>query len=146
MRINQVVNELTTRLELGGKPFDENNPCTLCFDGKYSVSLQADTQDQSLLLSGLVGPTPRSEEELRELLQASCLGANTGGCAFGLAPDTGELLLWKRLPDELPDSAALEQALLGFLAQLNHWQQQTETAPTGRSSVAGLAEWNMLRV
>ncbi|GHU25964.1 hypothetical protein AGMMS50256_01880 [Betaproteobacteria bacterium] len=146
MRINDVVNELAARLGLGGKPFDENNPCTLCFDGKYSVSLQADTQDQSLLLSGLVGPAPRSEEELRELLKSSCLGARTGGCAFGLAPDSGELLLWKRLPDELPDSAALEQALLGFLAQLSHWQQQTGTAPAGGSSAAGFAEGNMLRI
>jgi hypothetical protein len=146
MQINQVVNELATRLGLGGKPFDENNPCTLCFDGKYSVSLQADTQDRSLLLSGLVGPAPRTEAELRDLLQASCLGARTGGCAFGLAPDTGELLLWKRLPDELPDSAALEQALLDFLAQLSHYQQQAGTASASENSAAGAAEWNMLRI
>jgi hypothetical protein len=146
MQINQVVNELTARLGLESKPFDENNPCTLCFDGKYSVSLQADTQDHALLLSGRVGPAPRTETELRDLLQASCLGGRTGGCAFGLSPDTGELLLWKRLPDEMPDSAALEQALLDFLAQLCHYQQQAETAPTGIGSSAYVAEENMLRI
>lgn len=135
MTARELLHELGLRMGLGAIDFDEHTPCTLCFDGKYVVTLHHDPDDRALLLSAPVGGGEPRPEELRDLLTASCLGARTGGAAFGLSPETGELLLWKRHDDNLPDCAALETALNAFLAQLAHVQDSH--AARGTTLAAG---------
>ncbi|WP_051384443.1 type III secretion system chaperone [Nitratidesulfovibrio termitidis] len=129
MTIQELLHELGTRMGTGPLTLDGQTPCTLCFDGKYVVTLYHDPDDHALLAAAPVGTVGAGfghlrEDDLRALLTDACLGARTGGAAFGLSPETGELLLWKRWNDEFPDYPALETALNGFLAQLDHWQTQ----------------------
>ncbi|MDR3077132.1 MAG: type III secretion system chaperone [Planctomycetota bacterium] len=128
--LSPLLDELAHRLGLGALSLDAANPLSLCFDGKYVVTLNHDPDDRTLILSGAAGPAEAGPETLRNLLQESCLGARTGGAAFGLSPETGELLLWKRLGDEFPDYSAFEAELNNFLAQLAHWRSRlAEVAP-----------------
>jgi hypothetical protein len=131
--ISNLVEELSNRLGLGAIEFGEANPLSLCFDGKFLVTLNHDANDHALILSATLSFDAPREEELRALLTSSCLGARTDGAAFGISPDTGELLLWKRWNDEFPDCSALEAALNRFLAQVEYWQQQSSAqAPSLR--------------
>jgi hypothetical protein len=146
-----LVNAFAEKLGLGAIGFDADHPCTLCFDGKYVLTLQYDADDRALLVSGMVGPANAAPELLRALLSDSCLGARTGGAAFGLSPDTRELLLWKRWNDEFADQTALEAAIGQFLAQFIHWRTQiaewspSPAMPAPRSTTSSPAENPMLR-
>ena len=119
-----LIKAFAEQIGLGAVEFDAESPCTLCFDGKYVLTLQHDPDDHSLLISGIVGSADAAPDLLRFLLADSCLGARTGGAAFGLSPDTRELMLWKRWNDEFADGAALEAAIRQFLAQFCHWRTQ----------------------
>lgn len=163
MTIQELLHELGTRMGTGPLTLDGQTPCTLCFDGKYVVTLYHDPDDQALLAAAPVGIgfDHLREDDLRALLTDACLGVRTGGAAFGLSPETGELLLWKRWNNEFPDYSALEAALNGFLAQLDYWQahcpartdatlrpvpSMTPSVTLEETSVSAAYSGNMLRV
>ncbi|MDR2392166.1 MAG: type III secretion system chaperone [Planctomycetota bacterium] len=138
-----LVTEFAGKMGFGGEAFSADSPLALCFDGKYVVSFQYDPDDHALILAGGVGTAEAGEAAAPFLLTESCLGANTGGAAFGLSPETGEAFMWKRWSDEFPDLAALEAAISQFLGQLEHWQgrlaewrPQEDARPAGRDPAA----------
>jgi hypothetical protein len=144
--LSSLLDDLSSRLGLGELTLDATNPLSLCFDGKQLVTLNHDSDDRALLLSGVVaGAADVREETLRSVLQASCLGSRTGGGAFGLSPETGELLLWKRWNDEFPDYSAFEAALNQFLAQLEYWRNRL-TEGAAEYAMAGATPEEMLPV
>ncbi len=58
------------------------------------------------------------------LLDASLLGAQTGGAAFAVSRALGKVILWKRHDDAFDDVSALEQAINTFLAAVITWKER----------------------
>jgi hypothetical protein len=147
--ISNLIEELSDRLGLGPLTFGETNPLSLCFDGKFLVTLYHDVNDRALIVSAALAAAAPGERELRALLTSSCLGARTDGSAFAISPETGELVLWKRWNDEFPDYSALEAALNRFLAQVEYWRQQSaqilppalEASSSAISSSQAFGQW-----
>ena len=119
--------ELGTRTGLGNVAFDKDGLCLLRFDDRYDVALTYDREAGSLFLSGTagaVGPEVTGAA-LLGLLSYSCMGANTGGAALGLAEDASTLVLWKRHDAEaFVDYAAFEAAINSFLGHLAYFQER----------------------
>jgi hypothetical protein len=70
----------------------------------------------------VVGGAERLDREgLLSLLEASLLGAGTGGAAFGLHRAAGEVVLWKRY-GEFSGRADLERAIGEFLGVVLEWK------------------------
>lgn len=110
--------------------------CTLRFDDAHEVTFEQD--GDALLLHGVVGDDSRLADpvNLRLLLAASCLGAETDGGALSLWPRTGDVVLWKRY-DAFTDYPAFERAVNAFLAQVIHWKGRLDALPAVASGGAG---------
>lgn len=103
--------------------------CTLCFDGEHDVTFEQD--GDALILHGPVddGACLSNPENLRTLLSASFLGAETDGGALSVWGRTGEIVLWKRF-DAFADYPAFESAVNAFLAQIIHWKGRLAALPS----------------
>lgn len=135
-----LLRELAARTGLENFPAGE--PVTLRFNGEYIVTIHYDEEAKAIVLSSpLLVDEPGGESRLcATLMAASNLGAQTRGAAFGLDPDTGEVYLWRYLPDFLPDYCEFERALEGFVGQVAHWRNVVlQNAATGRQSAAASA-------
>ena len=71
--------------------------CTLRFDGEHDVTIERD--GNAVILHGIAGDGGclSNPDNLRILLTASFLGAETDGGALSVWERTGEIVLWKRL-------------------------------------------------
>lgn len=127
MDVTAVLAELGRQTGLGQLGLDAEKRCTLCFDGVHNITFEHDAEDHALLVYGIVGSSAglRSVGDYKALLEASLLGAQTGGAAFGLHAATEELVLWKRLGDEFADYTVFAAALNDFLAQFANWKKKS---------------------
>ena len=115
---------------LGSLELDASGECALLFDGEHEVNFTRDEEDRSVLLYSEVGDASRLDKAAcLALLQASLLGAQSGGGALAVHPALDTVVLWKRHDDAFPDLLALEQAVNAFLAQAVHWKARLATAP-----------------
>lgn len=133
-----LLSELGTRTGLGDIEFDKDGLCLLRFDDHYDVALTRDREAGALYLSGPAGSIGPGVEAsaLLGLLSHSCLGANTGGAALGLAEDGATLVLWKRHDaGAFADYAAFEAAINQFLGHLADLEERLPNllAPTDDS-------------
>lgn len=110
--------------------------CTLRFDGEHYVTFEAD--EDALVLHGPVGDglCLSNPDNLRLLLTASFLGAETDGGALSVWQRTGEIVLWKRF-DAFVDYPAFESAVNAFLAQIIHWKGRLKALPSVSSAASG---------
>ena len=94
--------------------------CTLRFDGEHDVTIERD--GNAVILHGIAGDGGclSNPDNLRILLTASFLGAETDG---------GEIVLWKRF-DAFTDYPDFEAAINAFLAQLIHWKARIDALPS----------------
>lgn len=83
------------------------------------------------ILHGTVGDGAclSNPDNLRILLSASFLGAETDGGALSVWDRTGEIVLWKRF-DAFEDYPAFEAAINAFLAQIIHWKARIDALPS----------------
>jgi hypothetical protein len=128
MLFEDTLAELGRATGLGDLALDENESCSLLFDGELELTFVRDREDDAVFLYGLAGNsmTLRDAETCRSLLAASLLGAETGGAAFALRGNS--VILWKRYSG-FEDYFALEKALNGFLAQLAQWRKRLDGLP-----------------
>ena len=91
--------------------------CTLRFDGEHDVTIERD------------GNAVILHDNLRILLTASFLGAETDGGALSVWERTGEIVLWKRF-DAFTDYPDFEAAINAFLAQLIRWKARIDALPS----------------
>lgn len=84
----------------------------------------------AVILHGIAGTgAPVHPDNLRILLTASFLGAETDGGALSVWERTGEIVLWKRF-DAFTDYPDFEAAINAFLAQLIHWKARIDALPS----------------
>ncbi|SSW67216.1 type III secretion system chaperone [Achromobacter veterisilvae] len=78
----------------------ENEHCVLLPQPGQAVVLAWDAAEEELLLLAPVGAEPieLDGEAAVELLGDAYLGQNLAGAAAGIDPQTGGLVLWRRLP------------------------------------------------
>ena len=85
----------------------------------------------AVILHGIAGDGGclSNPDNLRILLTASFLGAETDGGALSVWERTGEIVLWKRF-DAFTDYPDFEAAINAFLAQLIHWKARIDVLPS----------------
>ena len=140
--IHSLMLELGKRTGIGDLEFPRDHSLLLQFDNDCQVAFEHDSEDGALLVSGLLGSADpyRNADDYRSLLEASCLGSQTGGGSIALAREANELLLWKRFNDTFPDYAAFETAVNGFIAHLKEWREIIEKGPAANAASSDGAE------
>lgn len=125
MELSTLLEELGTSTGLDGLAFDADGQCSLLFDGEHEVTFVRDPEDRSLILYCELGKLPAQADGLcLRLMQASLLGAETGGAALSVHGAQNTVVLWKRHDENFEDLTALKQALNAFLAQVIHWKER----------------------
>ena len=120
MELINAINEWAAAIGMRQVEADETGGFTLLFDGVHEVSFTPD--GDSTLFHSEVGEADRLDREgALSLLEASLLGAGTGGAAFGVHRDLGTVVLWKRF-GEFQSRADLETAIGEFLGQVVVWK------------------------
>lgn len=120
MDLIHAMNELAAAIGMRPVEADETGGFTLLFDGVQEVSFAPDG-DGTVFHAAVGGAADLDREGLLSLLEASLLGAGTGGAAFGLHRAAGELVLWKRY-GEFAGRADLETAIGEFLGLVLEWK------------------------
>ena len=149
MELAALLAELGNALGIDDLGLDADGQCALLFDGEHTITFTPDSEDHSLILHSEVGKlSPQDDALCRTLLEASLLGAQTGGAAFAIHPELDAIILWKRHDAQFADMNSLQQALQAFLAQIIHWKQRLarqEPAPSsGSTTDAGLPSFGLM--
>lgn len=122
MDLIHAMNELAAGIGMKPVEADETGGFTLLFDGVQEISFAPD--GNNVVFHAPVGEAAHLDREgLLSLLEASLLGAGTGGAAFGLHRAAGELVLWKRY-GEFSGRADLEAAIGKFLGLVLEWKRR----------------------
>ena len=116
MELIHAINEWAAAIGMRQVESDETGGFTLLFDGAHEVSFAPD--GDGTVFHAEVGDVERLDREgALSLLEASLLGAGTGGAAFGVHRELGAVVLWKRF-GEFSSRADLETAIGEFLGQV----------------------------
>lgn len=148
MELIHAMNELAAGIGMRPVEADETGGFTLLFDGVQEISFAPD--GNKAVFHAPVGEAARLDREgLLSLLEASLLGAETGGAAFGLHRATGEVVLWKRY-GEFSGRADLEAAIGQFLGLALEWKRRLEEGeavpPPAEASFASAFDGSFLQV
>lgn len=129
MKLIYAMNELAAAIGMRPVEADETGGFTLLFDDRHEVSFAPD--GDGTVFHAEVGDVEQLDRERAlSLLEASLLGAGTGGAAFGVHREFGTVVLWKRF-GEFSSRADLETAIGEFLGQVVAWK--------GKLSAGGLS-------
>lgn len=120
MDLIHAMNELAAAIGMRPVEPEESGGFTLLFDGEHEVAFAPDG-DGTVFHAAVGEAADLDREGLLSLLEASLLGAGTGGAAFGLHRAVGELVLWKRY-GEFAGRADLETAIGEFLGLVLEWK------------------------
>ena len=143
--------EWTTTLERFGSSIDIDHlapdvdgSCALLFDSRDEVTFTHDKEDHALFMYCEIGDASGlSKDACLALLEASLLGAETGGAALSIHKALGRVVLWKRFDDN---------AVNAFLAQVSVWKKKlaelcsapgVEETPSGGSSLDTMSNFGM---
>ena len=139
MEFATLLQELGTDIGIANLSLDTDGQCALLFDGEYEVTFTPDREDHSLLMHCEVGRlSAQDSDTCRKLMQASLLGAETGGSALSVHCGLDKIILWKRYDEDFVDLAALEQAINAFLAQVIHWKERLAIQGTSDVTPSGM--------
>lgn len=139
MEFATLLQELGTDIGIANLSLDTDGQCALLFDGEHEVTFTPDREDHSLLMHCEVGRlSAQDSDTCRKLMQASLLGAETGGSALSVHCGLDKIILWKRYDEDFVDLAALEQAINAFLAQVIHWKERLAIQGTSDVTPSGM--------
>lgn len=134
MNIEDVLKELGAQMGLPGLKLDDNKVCRLIFDKKFTVDIEA---SQDLKTVHLYSPVciipPEGRENFYEgLLEANLFGRGTGGAAFGVDLEMGEVLLSRTLQMEKIDYQDFVNILESFVNHIEAWTDKIEKGEVGK--------------
>lgn len=147
MQFTQAISQLGQKIGIGDLALDDQNTCSLLFDESIEVQFTADGDDRSVIFSCILGRASdlaADPARARALLEASLLGARTGGAAFSISPEDDSLVMWKRHDDSFIDEQDLEKKVNAFLEDCIIWKekaaslQDDDGAPQPSGSLEGL--------
>lgn len=129
MHIENVLKELGNKMGLPNLKLDENKVCRLIFDKKFTIDIEA-SEDLKIvhLYSAICIIPPENQLKLYEsLLEANLFGRGTGGSAFGVDLEMGEILLSRSLEMEKTDYQDFETILEAFVNHVEAWTEKIDT-------------------
>lgn len=138
MNIEDVLKELGAQMGLPGLKLDDNKVCRLIFDKKFTVDIEASEDLKTVhLYSAICVIPPEGKESFYEgLLEANLFGRGTGGAAFGIDIELGEVLLSRTLQMEKIDYQDFVNILEGFVNHVEAWTDKVEKGDVGRGKHA----------
>ena len=102
--------------------FNDNGLCRLRFDGRFIVDMEVTDDETAIYLYSCIGQLPaveRGRELMIRMMQAHCLGRESGRTVFGL--DGDDVLAFSRVELAGADVNTLYNALENFLDILAVW-------------------------
>nr|WP_301291001.1 type III secretion system chaperone [Robbsia andropogonis] len=94
-----------------------------------------DGHDQVMLTASLGRPHPERDADVdKRLLEANHLGLGTSGCTLGRDSAQGNVSIYARLPLDLLDADALQNALDAFHAIASDWYGNIHRDPDTRNT------------
>lgn len=102
--------------------FNDNGLCRLRFDGRFIVDMEVTDDETAIYLYSCIGQLPAAErgrELMIRMMQAHCLGRESGRTVFGL--DGDDVLAFSRVELAGADVNTLYNALENFLDILAVW-------------------------
>lgn len=113
---------------------DDNKVCRLIFDKKFTVDIEASEDLKKVhIYSALCTIPPRDKENLFEsLLEANLFGRGTGGAAFGVDLEMGEILLSVSMVMDKTDYQDFVNTLESFVNHVEAWTEKIDTGTYAR--------------
>ena len=134
MELTALFEELGTSMGIDRLTFDADGQCYLLFDGAHEVTFLHNQEDHALIMYCELGKLSAQADDIcRELMQASLLGAETGGAALSVDSRLDVIVLWKRHDESFDSLPFLEQALNAFLTQAIQWKARLGPKNASRS-------------
>lgn len=136
MNIDDLLAELGSKMGLPQLKLDQNKVCRLVFDKKYTVDIEASEDLKTVYVySALCIIPPENKETLyQSLLEANLFGRGTGGAAFGIDLEMGEVLLSTQLDMDDVDYNKFVQVLESFVNHVEAWTQKIDSGDYARES------------
>lgn len=134
MKIESILTELGNQMGLPNLKLDANKVCRLIFDKKFTVDIEA-SEDLTIvhLYSALCTIPPSDKENLYEsLLEANLFGRGTGGSAFGVDIEMGEILLSRTVVMEKTDYQDFVNILEAFVNHVEAWTEKIDKGEYSR--------------
>lgn len=128
MKIESVLTELGNQMGLPNLKLDGNKVCRLIFDKKFTVDIEA-SEDLKIvhIYSALCIIPARDKETLYEsLLEANLFGRGTGGSAFGIDLEMGEILLSRTIEMDKVDYQDFVNVLEAFVNHVEAWTDKID--------------------
>lgn len=128
MNIEDILKELGNQMGLPNLKLDDNKVCRLIFDKKYTVDIEA-SEDEKIVhvYSAMCIIPPEDREPMYEaLLEANLFGRGTGGAAFGVDKEMGEILLSQTLVLDKTDYQDFVNVLESFVNHVEAWTDKIE--------------------
>lgn len=134
MKIESVLTELGNQMGLPNLKLDDNKVCRLVFDKKFTIDIEASEDLKTVhIYSALCIIPPRDKENLYEsLLEANLFGRGTGGAAFGVDLEMGEILLSRTIEMERTDYQDFVNILESFVNHVEAWTEKIDTGEYAR--------------
>ena len=117
--------------QTGGRlKFHDSGLCRLRFDGRFIVDLEVTDDETAIYLYCRLGCLPAAEsgrELMYRMMQAHCLGRESGRTIFGL--DGDDVLAFSRVELTGADENTLYTALEDFLDVVAVWADEMQKQP-----------------
>lgn len=129
MNIEDVLKELGNQMGLPNLKLDENKVCRLIFDKKFTIDIEASEDLKTVhIYSAICIIPPENQLKLYEsLLEANLFGRGTGGSAFGVDLEMGEILLSRSLDMEKVQHQDFVNILEAFVNHVEAWTEKIDT-------------------
>jgi hypothetical protein len=113
--LNALVSQIGERSGLSLE-LDARGSCAIEYGLAFEIVLTSCDNGDSVLLHSPIQFLDQKNalDQLRRCLELSLYGAETGGGALGLDPESAAIVLWRRLHIADLDSHALEEAIIAF--------------------------------
>ena len=126
MELNELIPAFAAKLEIVGLEA-RNGACALEIDG-IPLEIVETAGGKALVTSVIIGrpPLDRPDAFLKLLLEANTETLGPQGAAFGMLPDTGEVILQWRVPTRDLELDAFCAELETFVNQVEQWRLALE--------------------
>ena len=128
-----VIQAFGSSIGIEGLALDEYQSCMLFVDD-LTLNLQWKSESEALLVYAPVGMIDKDAPDtaqLIQLLEANCLGMDTGGLTLGLQPAFGTVVLSGQLPTHNLEPVVLERFINFFVEMAVEWADRLEQPQTG---------------
>lgn len=149
MKLQELFTELAAHMGLPAPASTLEDCYQLVFDDTVAVDLEPDTLNEGVLILHTVlgfAPPDGKGAFYSMLLQGNYLGHETQGSVLGLSPESGEVVLSRRLSGAELTVEPLAGALERLVSTAKSWKAKIASTPSPRASADEPVFAGMIRV